>query len=152
MNHHEDVLTWVSKELDGELSAHERVMLNDHLDGCHACSQVRRELQGVRAAARTFEDVRPPVGLVDRVVSHVFAAERNEVAMTGRASAPVLAPAPLFPLHSLLRRSAAIAAELLLLLGGVYVGRMPRKAYADDKLIRSHRIDPALERALTRWD
>ncbi len=137
---HDDVLLWVSKELDGELGERERILLGDHLESCLACSTVRRELLGIRNAARTHEAVQLPVGLVDRVATHVLAPE------------PVAAAAPP-PLIRLLRRSAAVAAAVLLLLGGVYVGQMPREAWAKDDPTHSYprTHDPELERALVRW-
>ena len=77
-----------------------------------------------------------PVGLVDRVATHVLAPE------------PVAAAASP-PLILLLRRSAAVAAAVLLLLGGIYVGRMPRGAWAaDDPTHVLAHARPALERAL----
>lgn len=137
---HDDVLLWVSKELDGELGERERVLLGDHLEACLACSTVRRDLRGIRSAARSHEAVQLPVGLVDRVATHVLAPE------------PVAAgSAPPPPLIRLLRRSAVAAAAVLLLLGGVYVGRMPNAAYATPMDSHSGHHDPALERALARW-
>jgi anti-sigma factor RsiW len=135
---HDDVLLWVSKELDGELGERERILLGDHLESCLACSTVRRELLGIRNAARTHEAVQLPVGLVDRVATHVLAPE------------PVAAAAPP-PLILLLRRSAAVAAAVLLLLGGIYVGRLPRGVSAEEPTPHSRVHDPALERALVRW-
>src|SRR5262245_63952951 len=84
---HDDVLLWVSKELDGELGERERILLGDHLESCLACSKLRRELRGIRSAARAHEPVQLPVGLVDRVATHVLAPEPAATA------AP--APAPL---------------------------------------------------------
>src|SRR5262249_48358967 len=113
---HDDVLLWVSKELDGELGERERVLLGDHLESCRSSSPARGELRGIRTAARTHEAVQLPVGLVARVATHVLAPE------------PAAAAAPPPPLIVLLRRSAAVAAAVLLLLGGVYVGRLPHEA------------------------
>ncbi len=135
---HDDVLLWISKDLDGELGERERVLLGDHLEACLACSTVRRELRGIRSAARTHEPVQLPVGLVDRVATHVLAPE-------------TAAAAPPPPLIRLLRRSAAAAAAVLLLLGGIYVGRLPREVYTTPLGPHSRTHDAALERALTRW-
>jgi anti-sigma factor RsiW len=138
---HDDVLRWVSKELDGELGERERVLLGDHLEACLACAKVHRELRGIRDAARTHDAVQLPVGLVDRVATHVLAPEPSAAGA-----------APLPPLIRLLRRSAAVAAAVLLLLGGIYVGRLPSGALA--KPIPRHYAqthDAALERALARW-
>jgi len=137
---HDDALLWVSKELDGEITERERVLLGDHLEACLACSTVRRELRGIRSAARTHEAVQLPVGLVDRVATHVLAPE----------SAVAVAP-PRSPLLQLLRRSAAAAAAVLLLLGGIYVGRLPRTAGATQHTPYTGTHDPTLERALARW-
>jgi hypothetical protein len=114
---HDDALLWVSKELDGEITERERVLLGDHLEACLACSTVRRELRGIRSAARTHDAAQLPVGLVDRVATHVLAPEPAAAVASPRS-----------PLLQLLRRSAAAAAAVLLLLGGIYVDgcRAPR--------------------------
>jgi anti-sigma factor RsiW len=141
---HDDVLAWVSKELDGELAVRERVLLDDHLAGCPRCAQIRRELRGAHAFARSeLEDrVLPPVGLVDRVVTHVLSPD-HAAAPAEAAAAPVL-------LLRRLRRSAAVAAAALLVFGGIYVGRMPSEALAGFETRPSPRLEPDLERALSR--
>lgn len=141
---HDDVLAWVSKELDGELDVRERVLLDDHLAACPSCSRIRAELRGVRGFARDTREGRvlPPVGLVDRIVTHVMAPERAATA-SDTAQAPIL-------LMRRLRRSAALAAAALLVLGGIYVGRLPREAEASHDLTHSRPIERDLERALDR--
>lgn len=142
---HDDVLAWVSLELDGELGARERVLLDDHLSGCPRCAQIRRELQGVRGFARDdSERVHAPVGLVDRVVAHVMAPERA-AAPTEAAQAPIL-------VMRRLRRSAALAAAVLLVLGGIYVGRLPREAGATPISHGVRPLESDLQRALTRLE
>jgi hypothetical protein len=60
------------------------------------------------------------------------------------AQAPIL-------LMRRLRRSAALAAAALLVLGGIYVGRLPREAEARP-LSGVRPIEPDLERALLRGE
>lgn len=133
---HDDVLLWVSKELDGELTSQERILLTDHLQGCPPCTQARRELRGLSSVLRTHEKVLPPVGLVDRVVAHVLAPQAAAIVGPWRS----------------LRLSAALAAAALLALGVVYIAGLPGLAMADTKPRSEHRLDPELERALTRWE
>jgi hypothetical protein len=51
-----------------------------------------------------------------------------------------------------LRRSAALAAAALLVLGGIYVGRLPSEATAGYDPTRARRLEPDLQRALTRGE
>ena len=142
---HDDVLAWVSKELDGELDVHERVLLDDHLAACPRCSQIRSELRGVRGFARDDgERILPPVGLVDRVVAHVMTPERAAAAAETHGAQP-----PILVLRRL-RRSAALAAAALLVLGGIYVGRLPSEATAKPLKGVTLPLDPDLKRVLER--
>lgn len=142
---HDDVLAWVSKELDGELDVRERVLLDDHLAACPRCSQIRSELRGVRGFARDDgERVLPPVGLVDRVVAHVMSPQHAAAGAENLgAQAPIL-------VMRRLRRSAALAAAALLVLGGIYVGRLPREATATEIKGATPPLDPDLKRVLER--
>ncbi|MBM4013961.1 MAG: zf-HC2 domain-containing protein, partial [Planctomycetes bacterium] len=69
---HDDVLRWLSRDLDGELPAREQVLLNDHLDGCPRCSAVAREWRAARrllAADAALAARRAPVGLTERIMA-----------------------------------------------------------------------------------
>jgi len=146
---HEDVLQWLSAELDGELPERQRILLTDHLDGCPRCAAVARDWRATRAVVRrdAVESVRRvPVGLADRIVARLEPAA--PFATAGAPAAGVaLAPAPL----RVLRRSAALAAACLALIAGLWIATEPSHASATVPRAAGAIDDPALQRVLERW-
>ena len=145
---HEDVLQWLSLDLDGELRERERILLSDHLSGCPRCEQVAEQMRAARRAIKVDARLRTPVGLVDRIVSRIERADEElEVA---REPAPVAMAAVVSTRgfsFRLLRSSAALAAGLLLLVGGVFVAQEPKQAVATG----TRTLDPDVRRILDRW-
>jgi hypothetical protein len=139
---HEEMLRWFSRRLDGELPEREAILLADHLDGCPRCALVASQLRAARRAIAADESVRSPVGLVERIVARASRAE--PVAADAAPSRPALR----FPV-GILRASAALAAGLLLLVGGLYVAQGPKHAMAGAS--PTLRADPDLARVLGRW-
>jgi anti-sigma factor RsiW len=148
---HQDALAWMSRELDGELSERERVLLYDHLDGCPTCARVAAQMKAQHRVLAADARLRPPVGLVERIVAYVGrAGEPAQSAAAERDGAGQPAAARAGSALRLLRASAAFAAALLVLAGGVYVASEPRQAAAAGapSLKAS---DPGLLRVLERW-
>jgi anti-sigma factor RsiW len=148
---HEDVLRWLSRDLDGELSERERILLSDHLDGCPPCEQVARQLRSAERALAEDAAVHPPVGLVERILARI---DRGGVAAPAlETSQPAMAHAAavrtLRPLVSL-KWSAALAAGLLALVTSVHLARAPKLAVASTTREFAG-SDPALKRVLERW-
>jgi anti-sigma factor RsiW len=152
---HEDILQWLSRELDGELADPQRILLNDHLDGCPRCATVAAQWRSLRRALAADARAQPPevrVGVVDRILAHVQRAEAGEESAVPLAetAAPGSRRAVVLPFTSTLRRSAALAAGLLALIGTLYVARGPTTAVATGTgTIKTS--DAALMRVLDRW-
>ena len=140
---HDDVLQWLSAELDDELPEPQRILLDDHLDGCPRCAAVARDWRATRVALgrdRRQAARRVPVGLAERIVARLEPAA--PLATTAVALAPL----------RVLRRSAALAAACLALIAGLWIGTEPSHASATAGRSSSGAIDdPALQRVLERW-
>ncbi|MBI2535380.1 MAG: zf-HC2 domain-containing protein, partial [Gemmatimonadetes bacterium] len=68
----------LSEYLDGELSATERLQIEEHLGGCPACRETLDELRVVVARAASLEDGAPERDLWPAVAERIGAA-RPEV-------------------------------------------------------------------------
>ncbi len=161
---HEDVLRWLSRSLDGELSDREQILLADHVDGCPRCAQVALEWRRVHAVLRRdalAAQRRAPVGLDERILARIADAANGVVEVGGAAeslAAPVDGEAArdergrqAMPPLQWMRRSAAIAAGLLVLLGVSWVASGPEQASAAARPSALEQADPALRRVLERW-
>lgn len=158
---HDDVLQWLSRSIDGELPRREQILLEDHLDGCPRCQRVAldwRRLSGALRRDAAASQRRAPVGLDERILARIAteAAAGGTVAATeaaaGAESWPVARGESSAPLSiGWLRRSAALAAGLLLLLGIGWVASGPRQASAAARPSALEQADPALRRVLERW-
>ncbi|MBL8840383.1 MAG: zf-HC2 domain-containing protein [Planctomycetes bacterium] len=166
---HGDVLQWLSRSLDGELPRREQILLDDHLDGCPRCQRVALDWRRLSSALRrdaAESQRRAPVGLDERILARIAteAATGGAAAATGAAvggeslvesraaSWPRASDEPSAPLPiGWLRRSAALAAGLLLLLGLGWVASGPRQASAAARPSALEQADPALRRVLERW-
>jgi len=158
---HEDVLGWMSKELDGELPERERIFLSDHLSGCPPCASVAAQLRAASRTLRADARARPPVGLSDRILARIARAGEpaRPVAAVADASRAggALHPRAGGALHpraggalQMLRWSAALAAGLLALASVAYVAQSPKTAVAANQpTLRT--ADAALMRVLDRW-
>ncbi len=147
---HEDVLQWLSAELDDELPERQRILLADHLDGCPRCAAVARDWRATRVALgrdRQQAARRVPVGLADRIVARLEPSAPLATATASASGALALAPAPL----RVLRRSAALAAACLALIAGLWIATEPSHASATAARAPSAIDDPALQRVLERW-
>ncbi len=146
---HDDVLQWLSRSLDGELPEREQILLADHIDGCPRCARVAVEWRSMRGLLREEAALaarRPPVGLDERIMARI----KMEAAPSHTASDRD-GDLPIAPVMRWVRRSAAVAAGILLLLGvgGVVWG--PQQASATVTPSALERADPALRRVLERW-
>lgn len=145
---HEDVLRWLSRELDGELPAREQVLLADHLDGCPRCAEVARDWRATRKFLRADADAaarRAPVGLTERIMARLAPAPVEPV-LAGAVPTPLLQ----LPMR-LLRRSAAVAAACMIALAGAWFATEPAAVSATSGTPALGRDDPALQRVLERW-
>lgn len=148
---HHDVLQWLCRSLDGELPRREQILLEDHLDGCPRCQRVAldwRRLSGALRRDAAASQRRAPVGLDERILARIATEAAGGGAESwqgarGDASAPLSI--------GWLRRSAALAAGLLLLLGVGWVASGPRQASAAARPSALEQADPALRRVLERW-
>ncbi len=138
---HDDVLRWMSLELDGELRTRERILLTDHLTGCPPCASVAAQLRSARRAFTADASARPPVALVDRILARIARAEETPVAVGARGGS----------LLRMVRASAALAAGMLVLVGSFYVAHGPTRAVAGSTPTLQM-TDPALMRVLERWE
>jgi anti-sigma factor RsiW len=141
---HEDVLRWLSSDLDGELPARDQVLLNDHLGGCPRCASVAREWRAARklmAVDAALAARRTPVGLTERIMARL-----EPIAVAGAETSPTHA----LPLQSL-QRSALLAAACLLGLLCSWLVSEPRVVSATATGPALGKDDAALERVLERW-
>ncbi|OUN25351.1 anti-sigma factor [Pseudoflavonifractor sp. An85] len=60
MLEHETYLEWISADLDGELSPHQREQLNTHLRTCPSCAQLYQELSAQSQAIKAMDCTLPP--------------------------------------------------------------------------------------------
>jgi len=147
---HEDVLAWVSRELDSELPERERILLADHLDGCPRCASVAAQLRSAHRALAVDARARPPIGLPDRILARIARAGEAEDAASATADAGEPASRRGGAVVRMLRASAAVAAALLVVVGSVHVAQGPTQAVAGDAPTLEA-ADPALVRVLERW-
>ena len=73
----EQVLEWISAELDGELSEPDRSALHEHLEHCPACSALYQELAGLSGALEELAAPAPD-GFVQNVMARIAAEAAQE--------------------------------------------------------------------------
>ncbi|MBC8875566.1 MAG: zf-HC2 domain-containing protein [Planctomycetes bacterium] len=100
----QNIRSWLSRYLDGEVSVAEREDIERHLDGCNACQEALGQLRSVSATL----DVLPappdvPEGLAERII--------------GQATEITQEPAPILLFRDLLTPPMRFAAAAVLVLG-----------------------------------
>ena len=73
----EQVLEWISAELDGELSEPDLSALHEHLEHCPACSALYQELAGLSGALEELA-ASAPDGFVQNVMARIAAEAAQE--------------------------------------------------------------------------
>ena len=82
----------ISKEIDDEISADEKELLNRHLNQCTECRQFKAFLISVSGAYRRIEDVEPPSSVLEGIMSGIH-EENNVLRLTRWAKLAVSAAA-----------------------------------------------------------
>jgi len=109
----------ISEWIDGELDAAGLRRLERHLQGCAACRKVRANLSALVSEARALETPAPSDRVWAGIRSGLAGSQSLEAAPASRPAAPIRLPG----FSPALRLAAAGLTALILVAGGVTLGR-----------------------------
>lgn len=73
----QEVMVYMQRHLDHDLSGNEQHMMNNHLESCMSCRKMMERLQRLTSELSSLPKVHPPVSLVDKILPRLAEIDRQ---------------------------------------------------------------------------
>ncbi|WP_036737205.1 anti-sigma factor family protein, partial [Paenibacillus zanthoxyli] len=75
-----EVMEWMHRYLDHDLSRDESLEMFRHIDGCPSCAELFERLNALSSELEQLPDISPPFSLVDSIMPKLEAIDRERAA------------------------------------------------------------------------
>ncbi|WP_025695439.1 anti-sigma factor family protein, partial [Paenibacillus durus] len=82
-----EVMEWMHRYLDHDLSRDESLEMFRHIDGCPSCAELFERLNALSSELEQLPDVSPPFSLVDSIMPKLEAIDRERAAAAAPSTA-----------------------------------------------------------------
>ncbi|AIQ14010.1 anti-sigma factor [Paenibacillus durus] len=87
-----EVMEWMHRYLDHDLSRDESLEMFRHIDGCPSCAELFERLNALSSELEQLPDVSPPFSLVDSILPQLEAIDREKAAAAAPSTAETDSP------------------------------------------------------------
>jgi hypothetical protein len=109
---HNEIRHKLSEYIDGSIASEEKMVIEEHLKTCDACSDALRELQKTIEHIKIVEEVEPPVWMTQKIMAGVRSAEAEQKSFLRKLFFPLSVKIPI-----------QAVAVLFLVVGAFYIYR-----------------------------